>query len=168
MGTGKKRGLIAGLVAAAVALLALSVWASEPRIVGGRDTFRPNRTQFFWDSGNDKTSSKDFKNVGLGETVIKHTGSMVVTYTVKVGGKGPVEFRIPENDFKPGSAIVDPSNAPRADTFSFSAVLPENGWTCSDPRLKWRSPTGAPVTLRFVSVVVNYKVAKEEPDFGCR
>ena len=164
MGTRKATLWVAIGLASALAVAA-AVWASPVDVVGGSDTYDPNRTKVVWSTQDSQTSSQDYKNVnGLGDKGIKHFGTMIATYTVKIEG-GPAQFRVSTSKFNPLTATFNPSSG--TDTFSFTAVLQSGEWRCSDPSLKWRSTTGVPVTLSYVGVVAEYKRKSEEPDFGC-
>lgn len=156
--------VVAGVVAA-IGAATLAVWASPVDVVGGRDTYNPNKTRFVWSSQDAQTSSDTYKTVpGIGNKGIKHFGPMIATYTVKLEGSR-AQFRIEETGFKPRVATFDPSDG--TDTFSFTALLHGSDWRCSDPTLQWRSPSGSEVTLSHVSVIAEYKRKGEEPDFAC-
>jgi hypothetical protein len=164
----RARFLVVGLAVAVVGVASLTVWAGEPTVTGGRDSFGPNKTTFFWSTDDAQTSSEGFKHLpDVGNSSIKHFGAVVVTYTVKVSGDGPAQFRIQDDKFKPREVNFDPSASPGVDTFSFTAVKPGNDWSCSDVGLQWRSPTGAELELSFVNVSAAHKRKNEEPDYGC-
>ena len=161
----RKAGLWVAMGLVGAVAVGAAVWASPVDVVGGRATYDPNRTKVVWSAQDAQTSSQDYKNVaGLGDKGIKHFGTMIATYTVKIKG-GPAQFRVSESKFNPLTATFDPSDG--TDTFSFTAVLQGGDWRCTDPSLKWRSTTGAPITLSYVGVIAEYKRKSEEPDFGC-
>lgn len=165
----RKNGALALCAAVALGVLAAAVGASPPVVMGGRDTFRPNRTSFAWSTADQSTSSDEFRRVsGLQNFPIKHYGPLVATVTLEVSGEGRAQFSFDSGPFKPKRVTFDPSTSNGSQAFSFSAVLQDEGWTCADAGLRWRSPSGRPLELHIANVVVDYKVRKEAPDFACR
>jgi hypothetical protein len=158
---------IALLCVVAVAVGGLALWAGAR--TKGSESFNPNRTRFLWTGNEAQTTSTSFTATpDLGHTAIKHHGELIATYTVKLRGQGPAQFRLPGDGYKPNVVTFDPSASRGSDTFSFTAVLPEDGWECSQPQPEWRSPTGARLTISFMNMVVEYERKNVEPDYACR
>jgi hypothetical protein len=139
--------LVLGAVAAVAVAIPLAVLAATGTLGG-----RLDRQTARWTTTNATTSSTQWRNVpGLGRT--RCTLNQVTALLSATVEGGPVRFRViidgvPEAPMRPGSARFVPNGI---ESFSYVFVGNTAPFEADDTHrfnVQWRSPSGAPVTLR--------------------
>jgi hypothetical protein len=142
-----RRFLVLGCVAAVVAAVPLAVLAATGTFSGRLDGQSAR-----WTTTAVTTSSKDWRNVpGLTRSLCT-LDQVTAMLSVTVEG-APVRFRViiddvPEAPMMPASSRFVPNGI---ESFSFSFVGNTGPFEADDTHrfdVQWRSPSGAPVTLR--------------------
>lgn len=162
------------LVIAIVAVggLAAGGYALASATSAGSQTYKIDHQQFQWRKDRVATTSTKFHNLKLASTpgaaqFIIARGPISAVFSGTFKG-GPVEIRVTDvgRKFHPSTALFRPPAEPTSFSYSFVSHGSSKS-RCHYVGVKWRSVTGAKVTMTSGDLIVTYREKAPKGSFVC-